>query len=62
MNGLSKYIPEPADALVRFVFCRSGVISAEELDSDYENDVDFLIAKLKRAKNKKASVVIACFM
>lgn len=42
-------------ALLNF---RSGVVAADELESDFEDDVDFLMAKLKRAQSEKVRRVI----
>ena len=38
-----------------FVCCRSGVVSADELDSDTMDSVDFLMAKLKQVQSEKVS-------
>lgn len=58
MNGLSTYVATGAGACIPDAsdcLHRSGVLSAEELelDGDYEDDVEFLMAKLKRLKNMK---------
>lgn len=34
--------------------CSSGALSAGDLEADYGNDVDFLIAKLKLAANNQS--------
>ena len=40
-----------------FLNFRSGVFVADELESDFKDDVDFLMAKLKRAQDEKVGRV-----
>ena len=37
------------------IHCRSGVVSADELDSDTMDSVDFLMAKLKQIQSEKVN-------
>ena len=61
MNGLSTYVATGAGACIPDAsdcLHRSGVLSAEELDGDYEDEVEFLMAKLKRLKNMKVGRLV----
>lgn len=40
--------------------CRSGVVSADELDSDTMDSVDFLMAKLKQIQSQKVHLNPGC--
>lgn len=45
-----------------FLNFRSGVLAADELDSDFKDNVDFLMAKLKRAQSEKVRRVVNSFV
>ena len=44
--------------IILFEYCRSGVLSDDELDSDSVDSIDFLMAKLKRIHSER--VIITC--
>ena len=44
--------------LVFLLNFRSGVLAADELNSDFEDNVDFLMAKLKRTQSEKVRRVV----